>query len=198
MPSSGHAAEGFECIMPSSPSAAEGAENAAALAQGERWYVVHTLPLCETRAQMQLENQGFRTFLPRRRKTVRHARKLTNVETAFFPRYLFVVLDLARDQWRSVNGTFGVASLVMQGEQPHPVPRGVVETLLAAIDAHGILQLGPHLKVGERIRLAVGPFAEQLAILDRMDDSGRIRVLLGILGRQVPVSTHCANALPAA
>ncbi len=165
--------------MSTGPSAAEGAENAAALAQGERWYVVHTLPLCETRAQTQLENQGFRTFLPRRRKTVRHARKLTTVETAFFPRYLFVVLDLAR-------------------EQPHPVPRGVVETLLAAIDAHGILQLGPQLKVGERIRLSVGPFAEQLAILDRMDDSGRIRVLLGILGRQVPVSTHCANALPAA
>src|SRR5262249_60930562 len=97
--------------------------------------------------------------------------KLTNVEPASFPRYLFVVLDLARDQWRSVNGTFGVASLVMQGEQPHPVPRGVVETLLAAIDAHGILQLGPHLKVGERIRLAVVPFAEQIAILYRLDGS---------------------------
>jgi len=31
------------------------------------------------------------------------------------------------------------------------------------------------------------PFAEQLAILDRLDDSGRVRVLLEILGRPVPV-----------
>src|SRR5262249_20772494 len=53
MQSSGHAAEGFEPSMQTDPSAVEGAENAAALAQGERWYVVHTLPVCETRAQMQ-------------------------------------------------------------------------------------------------------------------------------------------------
>src|SRR5262245_64991181 len=94
------------------------------LKAGERWYVVHTLPLGEARAQSQLENQSFLTFLPKRQKTVRHARKLTSVLAPFFPRYLFVALDLTRDQWRSVNGTFGVARLVMQGEQPAPVPRG--------------------------------------------------------------------------
>jgi transcription elongation factor/antiterminator RfaH len=169
-----------------------------ALRDGERWYVVHTLPLCEARAEAQLENQKFRTFLPKRHKTVRHARKLSTVEAPFFPRYLFVILDPTRDHWRSVNGTFGVSSLVMRGDEPHPVPHGIVEALIASTDERGILQLGQQLKVGEPIRLAVGPFAEQLAILDRMDDSGRIRVLLGILGRQVPVSTHSKNALPAA
>jgi hypothetical protein len=30
-----------------------------------------------------------------------------------------------------------------------------------------------------------GPFAEQLAILESMDDAGRVRVLLAILGRKV-------------
>ena len=169
-----------------------------ALREGQRWYVVHTLPLSEGRAEAQLNNQRFRTFLPKRQKTVRHARKLSTIEAPFFPRYLFVILDPARDHWRSVNGTFGVASLVMRGDEPHPVPRGIVETLIASTDAYGILQLGQQLKIGEPIRLAAGPFAEQLAILDRMDDSGRIRVLLGILGRQVPVSTHCKNAMPAA
>jgi transcription elongation factor/antiterminator RfaH len=176
-------------VVPSGP---------ATLADGERWHVVHTLPLCEWRAQVQLENQGFRTFLPKRYKTIRHARKLSTVKAAFFPRYLFVGLDLTRHQWRSVNGTFGVASLVMQGDQPHPVPHGIVETLIAATDAQGILQLSQQLRVGGPIRMAAGPFAGHLAILDRMDDSGRVRVLLGMLGRQVPVSTHCNNALPAA
>jgi transcription antitermination factor NusG len=41
--------------------------------------------------------------------------------------------------------------------------------------------------VGAKVRLAAGPFAEQLAILDRLDDSGRVRVLLEILGRPVRV-----------
>ena len=75
------------------------------------------------------------------------------------------MLDLARHQWRSVNGTFGVSRLVMRGDQPHPVPHGVVEALIAAADARGILQLGRNLQVGGPVRLLAGPFAEQLAIL---------------------------------
>src|SRR5437773_2745521 len=161
--------------MPTTPDTAEPSPNdmlpsdPATLVAGERWHVVHTLPLCEWRAQVQLENQGYRTFLPKRYKTIRHARKLSTVKAAFFPRYLFIALDLARHQWRSVNGTFGVASLVMQGDQPHPVPRGIVETLIAATDVQGVLQLSQQLRVGGPIRMAAGPFAGQLAILDRMD-----------------------------
>jgi hypothetical protein len=41
-----------------------------------------------------------------------------------------------------------------------------------------------------------GPFAEQLAILDDLDDSGRVRVLLDILGRQVAISRAANNVLP--
>ena len=168
------------------------------LRDGEHWYAVHTLPFAEKRAEAQLNNQQFRTFLPKRQKTIRHARKLRTVIAPFFPRYLFVVLDLSRHQWRSVNGTFGVSSLVMAGDLPCPAPHGIVESMLAVADADDLLQLQPNLKVGATVRLAAGPFAEQLGILDRLDDSGRIRVLLNILGRQVPVSLSRAHALPAA
>ncbi len=166
--------------------------------EGERWYAVHTLPLAERRAQVQLEAQGFPTFLPKRRKTIRHARKLSTVTAPFFPRYLFVVLDLSRDRWRSVNGTFGVSRLVMGGDLPCPAPPGIVETILAATDAEGLVDLRPDLKIGAPVRLAAGPFAEQLAVLDRLDDSGRVRVLLNMLGRQVPVSLDRVHAVPTA
>jgi transcription elongation factor/antiterminator RfaH len=162
----------------------------------QRWYAVHTLPLSETRAQGHLEYQGFRTFLPRRRKTVRHARKMSTIAAPFFPRYLFVALDLTRHQWRSVNGTFGVARLVMRGDGPSPVPCGVVETLIGSADEDGILQFCSQLKVGARVRLLAGPFVDQLAILDRLDDSGRVRVLLDLMGRQVSISAHCNDVLP--
>src|SRR5262249_9161612 len=132
----------------------------------------------------------------KRHKTVRHARKLNTVEAPFFPRYLFVGLDLSRDRWRSVNGTFGVSGLIMQGEQPHPVPRGIVEALIASADARGILQLGEQLKVGGSVRLLAGAFAEQIATLERLDDSGRIQVLLDILGREVAITTHADYVLP--
>jgi transcription elongation factor/antiterminator RfaH len=167
-----------------------------ALSDRERWYAVHTLPFAEARAEGQLHRQGFRTFQPKRHKTVRHARRQSTVEAPFFPRYLFIVLDLSRDQWRSVNGTFGVSRLVMRGDQPHPVPRQVVEALIAAADARGILHFDEKLQVGGSVRLMTGPFAEQLAILDRLDDAGRVRVLLDILGRQIAISTAANNLIP--
>jgi len=152
-----------------------------------RWYVVHTQPRREFYAKAQLEGQGFRVFLPKRLRTVRHARTMANVEAALFPRYLFVELDLTRHPWRRVNGTFGVASLVMRSDLPHPMPRGIVEMMLTSVDRGGFLRFEQDLMVGAKVRLAAGPFAEQLAILDRLDDSGRVRVLLEILGRPVPV-----------
>ena len=156
--------------IPSENIDGEFARQTVALREGERWYAVHTLPFAEKRAEAQLNNQQFRTFLPKRQKTIRHARKLRTVIAPFFPRYLFVVLDLSRHQWRSVNGTFGVSSLVMGGDLPCPAPPGIIELMLALADAQGLLQLGPDLKLGAPVRLAAGPFAEQLGVLDRLDD----------------------------
>jgi transcription elongation factor/antiterminator RfaH len=173
------------------------AKRTGSLRDGERWYAVHTLPFGEKRAAAQLENQDFCTFLPKRQKTIRHARKLSTITAPFFPRYLFVALDLHRHRWRSVNGTLGVSSLVMVGERPCPAPHGIVESLLAAADAEGMLQLHSGLTVGAPVRLAAGPFADQLGILDRLDDAGRVRVLLSMFGQQVPVCLSRAHVLPA-
>jgi transcription elongation factor/antiterminator RfaH len=167
------------------------------LRDGERWYAVHTLPFGEKRAAAQLENQDFCTFLPKRRKTIRHARRLSTVTAPFFPRYLFVALDLHRHRWRSVNGTLGVSGLVMVGERPCPAPHGIVESLVAAADGEGLLQLNSGLTAGASVRLAAGPFADQLGILDRLDEAGRVRVLLSMFGQQVPVCLSRAHVLPA-
>jgi transcriptional antiterminator RfaH len=167
------------------------------LGEGERWYVVQTLARREAKAQMQLEAQGFRSFLPRHLKTVRHARRLTSVSAPFFPRYLFVALDLGCDRWRSVNGTFGVASLVMGNEFPAPVRHGVVESLLACCDADGHLQLADRVAVGERVRVLSGLFADMIGKLTRLDGGGRVQVLLQLLGSEVPVSVSRDVLMPA-
>jgi len=166
------------------------------LEPGERWYAVHTLPFAEERAQGQLQNQAFSTFLPKRYKTVRHARTRRTIAAPFFPRYLFVVLDIHQQPWRRVNSTIGVSKLVMQGDQPQPVPRGIVEALVACTDEDDILHLQQQLRLGKPVRLMAGPFAEQLALLDELDDTGRVRVLLDILGRRVSIVTDASNLLP--
>jgi transcriptional antiterminator RfaH len=157
------------------------------LAEDERWYVARSLPRREAGAEMQLLAQGFRTFTPRVSKTVRHARKLRAVITPLFPAYMFVVLDLQKDRWRSVNGTFGVASLLMAGELPEPVPRGVVERLLNYTDEAGIARFDRDLREGHPVRVIAGPFARALGRLEHLDANGRVRVLLDIMGGKIRV-----------
>ena len=141
----------------------------------------------ERLAQGQLYGQGFRAFLPTRLKTVNHARKWRTIVAPLFPRYLFVQIDIATQRWRCVNGTIGVASLVMAGDVPKPVPPGVVEALLACSDERGMVRFSQDLRIGQRVRLLAGPFAERLGTLDRIDDSDRVRLLLEIMGTQIPV-----------
>ena len=181
----------------SNPNSPLSEHNPSHLADGDRWYVVYSQPHREFRAQTQLTAQGFHTFLPRYRKTVRHARKLMTVNAPFFNRYLFVALDLSRDQWRSVNGTFGVTSLISDGMFPIPVPHGVIESLINISDANGFMNLGDALQVGERVRVLTGPFADLVGELIRFDGARRVRMLLQLLGGVVAVSidrAHLASA----
>jgi hypothetical protein len=53
------------------------------LAPGARWYLVHTRPNSERKAELNLQAQGFATFLPQIEKTIRHARRLKTVRPLF-------------------------------------------------------------------------------------------------------------------
>jgi transcription elongation factor/antiterminator RfaH len=154
----------------------------------ERWFVARTLPQHELKAARQLANQGFRAFVPKFWKNRRHARKIETVSRPLFPRYLFVILDKARDPWRSVNGTLGVDRLLMYGREPQPVPRGVVEHLISAADADGNVQFPFCLKEGESVKITAGPFADLVGQLEKLDDNGRVRVLLDLMGSTVRVA----------
>jgi len=152
-----------------------------------RWYAVQCQPHRERTAAAHLANQEFPVFLPLREKTRRHARKLETVRVPFFPGYLFVKLDLSRDRWRSVNGTLGVVRLVMQGQRPLAAPPGIIEALKENCDEAGILLWAADLTPGQAVRVLTGPFADLIGELERMTDTGRLRVLLDIMGGRTPV-----------
>lgn len=154
---------------------------------GARWYAVHTLPRMEASASAHLARQGFEPFLPLRKATRRHARRIETVRAPYFPRYGFVRLDLARQRWRSINGTTGVASLVMARDRPLPVPEGVVEALLAAVTTEGVVDFDRSLEPGTPVRLIAGPLAGRFGTLTRLDDHGRVEMLLSLIGETVRV-----------
>ena len=176
--------------------ARDGGSGAPTLAEGERWFVVQSRPQKELYAATQLANQNFRPFVPRLRRTVRHARKTRTVLAALFPRYLFVALDPEHARWRSILGTFGVSTMIMDGERPRPVPDGVVEALADIADGTGAVTFAHGLTAGQEVRFLAGPFAEQIGRVERLDDKGRVAVLLEIMGGERVVAAHASSLLP--
>ena len=178
-----------------------------ALAGNERWFLVHTQPKSEHKAELHLGAQGFRTYLPvfektvrhaRKLKTVRHARQLRTVRAPLFPRYLFVILDLGRDRWLSVRSTIGVSRLfTSQDGRPVPVPTGIVESLIERSDGK-LTRLDAGLVAGQQVCILSGPFADFVGTLERLDDAGRVKVLLEMMGTTVPVTLHRSVLSPAA
>jgi transcription antitermination factor NusG len=167
------------------------------LEQGERWFVARVHPNRENSAQFNLNRLGFRSFAPRVKRTVRHARKSRDVLAPLFPGYIFLILDLSRDRWRTVNSTFGVASLIMGLEHPMPVPYGVVEGLLMTENS-GVVRLDNDLEIGQKVRILSGPFADALCRLVHLDDRGRVRVLLELMGTEVTAELDRSYVAPAA
>ena len=168
------------------------------LGPSERWFVARVLAHQENRAQLNLYRLGFRSFMPRLRRTVRHARRLRDTLQPLFPGYIFVIIDLSKDRWRSINGTFGVASLIMGADQPMPVPPHVVEALVASCESCGAVRLDDGLEIGQKVRILSGPFAESLCRLVHLDDRGRVRVLLEIMGMEVAAQLDRSAIAPAA
>ena len=62
------------------------------LGPGERLFVARALAHQENRAHLNLDRLGFRSFVPRLRRTVRHARKLRDTLNPLFPGYIFIVI----------------------------------------------------------------------------------------------------------
>jgi transcriptional antiterminator RfaH len=158
------------------------------LGSGDRWYVAMTLPHGERMAAANLGYQGFRSFLPLQRVTLRHARQFRTTLAPVFARYLFLILDLDAQRWRSVNGTRGVARLITDGRRPTAVPSGVVETLALSSDAAGTLVFRQALAIGDRVRLLAGPFADSFGVLERLDGADRVQLMLDLIGGPMKIS----------
>lgn len=155
-----------------------------------RWYVVHTQPNAERRAAEHITRQGFATYLPQYQKKRRHARRVETVAAPFFPRYLFVAVDTARQRWRSINSTVGVIRIVASGDELTPIMPGVVQALKAREDSDGFISMSRPaalLKPGTPIRVVTGPFESCFGLFQTLADRDRVAILLDLLGRKVRV-----------
>ena len=96
-----------------------------------------------------------------------------------------------------VRSTVGVSRLFTPDGRPVPVPVGIVESLIERSDG-GADALGYGLVKGQHVRILSGPFADFVGTLERLDEAGRVQVLLEMMGTSVPVTLHRSALAPAA
>ena len=156
----------------------------------ESWYVVHTRPRQETRAEEHLQRQGFTCFLPLiKQKRVRRKQRIETIEP-LFPRYLFLHIDLSRDSVAPVRSTKGAIGLVRFGDRLPAVPEPFMEELLKVADEQsGLIHIPEErYKKGDQVLVETGPLAGIIGIFQATRGADRVIILLEMLGNQREVA----------
>ena len=158
------------------------------------WFVAQLKPNGFVTAKLNLQKQGYRTFMPMRQTEVRHARNVKTVTHPLFPGYIFVSFDPEITQWRGINSTYGVSSLIMGGmNSPQIAPSDLMQSLLVNC-GEGDLVLPPEtLTPGNIVKVVNGPFKDIIATVEALSNNDRIAVLLNVMGRSTRVEVARKN-----
>jgi len=159
------------------------AENADT--SGKAWYVVATKPRQEVVAQEHLQRQGYATLLPTLRLRKRQRGKWQEVTEPTFPGYVFVVLELGRDDMAPIRSTQGCRDLVRFGQQPAVVHEDIIRALQMGNSAQGASadEIKDPFSPGDVVLIEDGPFQGLSAIYCMNKGADRAQVLITLLGR---------------
>ncbi|NOX63879.1 MAG: transcription termination/antitermination protein NusG [Chloroflexi bacterium] len=160
------------------------------------WYVVHSYSGMENKVKknlehrvesMQLQHKIFQVIVPTEEQIELREGQRRVVERRVFPGYILVEMILDDESWYAVRNTPGVTGFVGIGNRPTPLSPAEVERIMKRIESEEP-RVKVDFKVGERVRVTEGPFAEFQGVVSDLDlDRGKARVLISIFGRETPV-----------
>jgi transcriptional antiterminator RfaH len=151
------------------------------------WYVVHTKPGNEHRVETNLSNQEIEVFLPLLESFQYFSGKMVQKIKPLFPSYLFAKLDIDLHYYK-VKWTRGVNKILGTGSGPLSISEKVIQTIKARMGENNLVKLDDGLEEGNVIQFTSGPFKDLMGVFDKkMSDGKRVRVLLNLIGVDVPV-----------
>ena len=149
-----------------------------------KWFVAQVKPNAHFKAKKNIERQGFETFLPLVESTRRSSNKFANHLIPLFPGYIFVSFEADNFKWYSINNTFGVKKLITSENIPKRISSCFVNCLKSRCDEQGKVMELRNIKIGDKIKVSHGPFAEIIGEIENIGPENRITILLEILGRK--------------
>lgn len=157
------------------------------------WYAVKAKPRQEQLASTVLADRGLEVYLPEIPTPHRPTRPADRIEP-LFPGYLFARLRLESPEWVASRSAPGVAYFVGINGVPSALPDGLVDAIRVRAEAWQRQGWRPPFESGDRVVIDGGPFSGLDAIFDRtVSPSGRVRVLLGLISRLVPVQLDASS-----
>lgn len=153
------------------------------------WYVVYTKPKKDAYAEQMLRDQGFETFRPKIRFHRIGKESQVTVTESLFPRYLFIRLDEETSNWVAVRSTTGVSNFVRFGKTVAKASDQLIGDLQSMVDANNVMDRTKSLfNRGDAVTIIDGSFCGHQALVTDQSGEKRVVVLLGMLGRQVPLT----------
>jgi transcription antitermination factor NusG len=163
------------------------------------WAVLRSAPSHDVLAYEGVVRAGFEIFTPKIRTRV-GARWRTS---PLFGCYFFARVV---DQWRILERTAGVLSIVKSGATPARCPDDDIAKLIARSDADGIIRLSSCLSPQSVVRrsfepntlvtIADGPFRGFDAMHTGMSTRDREMLLIDLLGRRTTVGVPAGFIVP--
>jgi len=145
------------------------------------WFVVHTKAQQEHIACEHLRRQGYCVLAPEVSVRKRRRGVWQSVIEPMFPGYVFVSLELGKDDLGPIAATRGCRGLVKFGSVAAELPTSVLARLKDAAAAPQ--DLHHRFGKGDTVRFEAGPFEGLSAIVDMPSGKDRAIVLISLLGR---------------
>ena len=170
----------------------------------KRWYVVHTYSGYENKVKTDLEHRieiyGLEDKvvdiqIPTEQVTeLKDGGKREIKENKVFPSYVLVRMEMDDNTWAVVRNTPGVTGFVGLDGKPSPLRRDEFDKMMrrggnrVAAAATAPKRTGSNIEAGQSIKVLSGPLADFDGVVSEVNaESGKIKVMLTIFGRETPV-----------
>ena len=151
----------------------------------DSWYLLFCKSRQESRAQINLQNQGIEAFFPQLEKQQLINGRRTVKQSPVFPNYLFVRLNAITGNFAAVKNTRGISGFVSYGASYQLVPELLINELKNAQltqDSNNLPQ------PGDLVCLNNGSFKDVQAIFKEPDGDMRSILLVNLLNKQIEMS----------
>jgi len=152
------------------------------------WYLAYTKPRQEEIARVNLEQQGFESYLPLYKKFRKTEQGPVSVFEPMFPRYIFFRPGKPGQSISAVRSTKGITTIVRFGFEPAVIDEVLLHRIrqLEQDRNHATLVELSNLKAGQAVRLKHTALGGVEGLVQSVS-SKRVAVLLDILGRPAVV-----------